>query len=915
MNKPNGALVRRGGALLAAASLLLSLSVGTVSAEGTGTSTGETARNSSQYGVTVTASDTEVMPGDTVTLTATVTCDGETVTDLAAAGLNLTTWLDYYDANGHGDGNSDAAISTPNDLSTAVTLPTEGTYYLVTEVYDTGWNKLASATTTLTVTEAPSQGQDTAVEAAVNVEKVENLPDDFIMGVDISSVMSEFASGVTYQDYQGNTIDNISDFCKFLADCGVTHVRVRIWNDPYDADGNGYGGGNNDVATAAEIAKGCADAGLKMLLDFHCSDFWCDPSKQQAPKAWSDFTLEQKEEALAQFLTSSLETISATGADIAMVQVGNETTGGFIGESGSANMCALFSAGAAAIRSFDPDIQVVIHVTNPEKSTMTSWAANLARYGVDYDVLATSYYPSWHGTLANLKKQLETVRTTYGKQVMVAETSYAYTLDDTDGHENTIRQGNNDTMMTETSYPFSAQGQASYLRDLIDTVNQAGGIGVYYWEPAWITVGDTTGLTGAEYDARVAANKQLWEQYGSGWAASYSAQYDPKDAGVWYGGSAVDNQALFDADGAPLASAEIWKLVRTGAYSNQVAVESIEQPELTIEEGDSFTMPQTVAVTYTNGTAQDPVVWDAQELAAVDADTAGSYLVHGTVTFSKTVNTGSYAGQTTAPVTFSLTVKAPNLIPAGDAGFEQTNKANFTVEGNGITLPATDDPREGKYSMHWYWASAGTSTVTYQSLSLEAGSYTFQAEAQGMEGDKVTLQVLDAEGNLLAEGTPAVLAAWCNWKTPSVQFTLTEAATVQLRIVVEMQAGGWGTLDSMYLYAMPAEETDPDEQPENPPQATPEETPGSNPEDQPGDKPASPVPTPGTAGNTTVTVTSEATAAPGQTTPTPTPTAGIRTVPQTGDTAQPALWTALLLLSGVGLLICTAGRLAMSRRR
>ena len=114
---------------------------------------------------------------------------------------------------------------------------------------------------------------------------------------------------------------------------------------------------------------------------------------------------------------------------------------------------------------------------------------------------------------------------------------------------------------------------------------------------------------------------------------------------------------------------------------------------------------------------------------------------------------------------------------------------------------------------------------------------------------------------------------------------------------------------------MPAEETDPDEQPENPPQATPEETPGSDPEDQPGDKPASPVPTPGTAGNTIVTVTSEATAAPGQTTPTPTPTAGIGTVPQTGDAAQPALWTALLLLSGVGLLICTAGRLAMSRRR
>ena len=125
-------------------------------------------------------------------------------------------------------------------------------------------------------------------------------------------------------------------------------------------------------------------------------------------------------------------------------------------------------------------------------------------------------------------------------------------------------------------------------------------------------------------------------------------------------------------------------------------MESIEQPELTIEEGGQLhDAAGPFAVTYTNGTAQDPVgLGLPQELAAVDADTAGSYLVHGTVTFSKTVNTGSYAGQTTAPVTFSLTVKAPNLIPAGDAGFEQTNKANFTVEGNGITLPPPMTPEK-----------------------------------------------------------------------------------------------------------------------------------------------------------------------------------------------------------------------------
>ena len=124
---------------------------------------------------------------------------------------------------------------------------------------------------------------DTPVEADINVEKVSNLSDDFIMGMDISSVISEFASGLTYQDFNGNEINNITDFCKLLKECGVTHIRVRVWNDPYTDDGKGYGGGNNDIDTAVEIAKGCQAAGLKMLVDFHCSDFGQIP-KQQAPK-------------------------------------------------------------------------------------------------------------------------------------------------------------------------------------------------------------------------------------------------------------------------------------------------------------------------------------------------------------------------------------------------------------------------------------------------------------------------------------------------------------------------------------------------------------------------------------------------------------------------------------------------------
>lgn len=155
---------------------------------------------------------------------------------------------------------------------------------------------------------------------------------------------------------------------------------------------------------------------------------------------------------------------------------------------------------------------------------------NLQDNNVDYDILATSYYPYWHGTLDNLKQQFETVKNTYCKDVMVAETSYAYTLEDSDGHANTVRVGNNDNG-ADTTEPFTEQGQATAIRNLINTVNEAGGLGVYYWEPAWLTVGNTKGLTGDAYDAQVKENQEKWEKYGSGWASSYANEYDSKDAG------------------------------------------------------------------------------------------------------------------------------------------------------------------------------------------------------------------------------------------------------------------------------------------------------------------------------------------------------------------------------------------------
>lgn len=391
----------------------------------------------------------------------------------------------------------------------------------------------------------------------VQITPVELHRSDFIRGMDVSSVLALEQSGVRY--YNENNEEE--DLFKILSDHGVNYIRVRVWNEPYDEQGHGYGGGNNDVSAASEIGKRAAAYGMKLLVDFHYSDFWADPAKQKAPKAWSNFSLSEKEKALYSFTLTSLNTIRSAGADIGMVQIGNETTTGIAGESDFASMAKLFNAGSRAVRDFDSAVKVALHFTNPERSGHVRFLSDsLYQYQVDYDVYATSYYPNWHGSLSNLTSVLNYVADTYGKEVMVAETAYAYTLNDTDGFSNTITQWNSsgENML----WDFTPQGLADEVKAVMNAVNAVDngrGLGVFYWEGAWITVGDITGLSGDEYYKQVESNRLLWKKNGAGWASSYSAAYDPDDAGKYYGGSSVDNQAFFDAHGKVMDSLNVFR--------------------------------------------------------------------------------------------------------------------------------------------------------------------------------------------------------------------------------------------------------------------------------------------------------------------------------------------------------------------
>ena len=274
---------------------------------------------------------------------------------------------------------------------------------------------------------APAQGENmndeneaVVTSDSLYVQKVENLPEDFIMGMDASCVPALEKGGVKYYDHEGTE----KDVYQILSENGINYIRVRVWNDPFDAEGNGYGGGNCDIDNAVEIGKRATAAGMKLLVNFHYSDFWADPGKQQVPKAWSGYTVDQKADAIYSYTKSSLEYLIANGVDVGMVQVGNETTNSMCGVSDWADRCKLFSAGAKAVRDVDGDILVAIHFTNPERSgNYANFAKQLDTYGVDYDVFASSYYPYWHGTLENLTSVLKQVADTYGKHVIVAETS------------------------------------------------------------------------------------------------------------------------------------------------------------------------------------------------------------------------------------------------------------------------------------------------------------------------------------------------------------------------------------------------------------------------------------------------------------------------------------------------------------
>ncbi|MCD7724355.1 MAG: glycosyl hydrolase 53 family protein [Clostridiales bacterium] len=618
---------------------------------------------------------------------------------------------------------------------------------------------------------------ESSEESEIYIEPITDLSDDFIRGMDASSVLAEENSGVTYYNYDGEE----QDVFMTLAQSGVNYIRLRVWNDPYDEDGNGYGGGNNDVATAVELGKRATQYGMKVFIDFHYSDFWADPKRQHAPKAWENMDGEEKSDALYKFTKESLTELLDAGVDVGMVQIGNEINYGMSGETDTPTVMNLLCSGSRAVReiseAYGKDIQIAVHYTNiTQNDEINTIASNLQTYDVDYDIFGLSYYPFWHGTIENMQAVASMIREKYGKEVLIAETSYCYTSEDGDGYANSF-EGTEDLV---EGYAATVQSQATMIRDICVAANEAGVLGIFYWEGTWIPVGDAS----EDHSA-------VWETCGSGWASSYAGDYDPEDAGLYYGGCSWDNQAMFDFDGYPLTSLNVFKYLKYGSTA-PLSVDYIPEISVTCNIGDELELPETIEVIYNDRSVKEQaaVVWEETQAAAIDTNTGGSYEVTGAL-------------EDGTGVTCRIQVEMVNYVQ--NPGFEDSDTSMWDISYTGDANPTdfqvkADDAYTGETAFHFWSGDSDMDFSIQQELTdLEPGTYQLSVYAQGGDLSEDSVLELYAIANGEEQNVSFMVTGWADWQNPAIPEIKITDGSLTIGVRIKCNAASWGTVDDFTL--------------------------------------------------------------------------------------------------------------------
>lgn len=305
-----------------------------------------------------------------------------------------------------------------------------------------------------------------------------------LLGGDISLLPTYEKYKTEYRDSNGRTVP-FMDFVK--TEGGWNAVRVRLFVNPENAPGSAKKEGVcQDINYIIPLCKQVKAAGMKLMLDFHYSDTWADPSKQFTPKAWKKASRQALADSVYTFTRQSLLRLRAEGIEPELIQVGNEITFGMLWPTGKVDplkednwdtLAQFISSGSRACREVCPKAKIIIHTEHAQNWQSTfAYYDKLRRRHVDYDVIGLSYYPMWHGTIAHLNVVLDSLEANFPqKEIMIVETAGYYS------HEN-------DPWATPNQfsefYPITAKGQAEFTLELVSMLNYHPRVtGLFWWYP------------------------------------------------------------------------------------------------------------------------------------------------------------------------------------------------------------------------------------------------------------------------------------------------------------------------------------------------------------------------------------------------------------------------------------------------
>ncbi|MBT0773670.1 glycosyl hydrolase 53 family protein [Kineosporia sp. J2-2] len=308
-----------------------------------------------------------------------------------------------------------------------------------------------------------------------------------IRGADLSFLPQLEEAGVRYRDLAGR----VRTAERIIAGAGATHQRIRVWVDPPE--------GYTDKARALALARRAKRAGLKIVLDPHFSDFWADPGKQPIPAGWPT-DLPALTEKVRTYTRDLVREFAAQGTPVDIFQMGNEITAGILWPVGKlypddgtqrwSEFTTLLKAGITGAHqgAGRAGLKVMLHIDRGGKLDDTRWFFdNITEWDVPFDIIGQSYYAMWHGSLAQLKENLEDSVSRYGKPVLLAEISYPWTFEDGDGRGNIVTA---DSELPDIDrFPATPAGQAGLfeaVRDILTGIPGGNGLGFLAWEPEWV---------------------------------------------------------------------------------------------------------------------------------------------------------------------------------------------------------------------------------------------------------------------------------------------------------------------------------------------------------------------------------------------------------------------------------------------